>query len=285
MNKSTIKKLLIIIVFLILLVTGVMFIEGNLKQNYNSSYFFNDQKLSNITKVEYVNASNNILINKRSDGWYVNDYKASNRIVEIAISKLLSLNVEYIASTEDNSHSLFEVNNPNNKLIIETENSRLEFFIGKNTYSNGSFIRDINSSSTVALDTNISSILDYDVNYFRDKVITSFNPNSVDAIKLNNKEYKKQEWGGKEGNLQKLIIRLSNLEGISIASESDKASISKLSPLFTVDISTKGNEVNLFFYDFNSIKYIKDRAKEDFIVITDSTFQDINSEIETLIGV
>lgn len=285
MNKSTIKKLLIIIVFLILLVTGVMFIEGNLKQNDNSSYFFNDQKLSNITKVEYVNASNNILINKRSDGWYVNDYKASNRIVEIAISKLLSLNVEYIASTEDNSHSLFEVNNPNNKLIIETENSRLEFFIGKNTYSNGSFIRDINSSSTVALDTNISSILDYDVNYFRDKVITSFNPNSVDAIKLNNKEYKKQEWGGKEGNLQKLIIRLSNLEGISIASESDKASISKLSPLFTVDISTKGNEVNLFFYDFNSIKYIRDRAKEDFIVITDSTFQDINSEIETLIGV
>lgn len=285
MNKSTIKKLLLIIVFLILLVTGVMFIEGNLKQNDNSSYFFNNQKLSNITKVEYVNASNNILINKRSDGWYVNDYKASSRIVEIAISKLLSLNVEYIASTEDNSHSLFEVNNPDKKLIIETENSRLEFFIGKNTYSNGSFIRDINSSSTVALDTNISSILDYDVNYFKDKVITSFNPNSVDAINLNNKEYKKQEWGGKEGNLQKFIIRLSNLEGISIASESDKASISKLSPIYTVDISTKGNEVNLFFYDFNSIKYIKDRAKEDFIVITDSTFQDINSEIETLIGV
>lgn len=286
MSKVTIKKLLIVITSLLILVAGVIFIEGGLNQNNSSSYFLKDLKLSNISKIEYLNSTNSILITRRSDGWYINDFRASNRMIEIAISKLLSLNIEYIASTENNTHSLFEVDDPNNKLIIETENSRLEFFIGKNTYSNGSFIREVNSSSTIALDTSVSSILDYDVNYFRDKVVTSFNPNSVSAINLNNVEYKKQEkeWTDYESNLQKLIIRLSNLEGISIASETDKASISKVPPVYTIDIFTKGNEINLFFYDFNSIKYVKDRAKEDFIVITDSTFQDIDLEIKSILG-
>jgi len=290
MNNVNLKRIFIATIVIVALILGISTINNYFDKftNDNSTkLLIEDVKLEDIISVEFLLPDNQLRFVKTNSMWLVNDYVASSRSVEIALSKLLLLEKSYIASEDVNNYNIYEVNRDKHKVTVNSHLKSYVIFIGKDSFNNGNFVRFDNSSTTISTNLSINSILDKDVSFFRDKTVTSFIPSLITSIKINNNSYIKdnQKWLKNSQPISSEVINpllslLTNIEGIAFAEESDYEELIKTLPMLEVLLISEGKEQNIYFIKYKENIYIKSETRKEYLITVNSLPEEI-TEIDS----
>lgn len=283
-KNTAVPKKLIFFACAAVLILGVSLIDLWAKKQ-NSSYIpellFEDLKLDDIQSLEYKGNDMVLVFSKNNDKWEINNKAASTRIVEITISKLLQININSIVTFDANTYSNYLVEDSSSYLIISTNTSSTKVLVGKVNSDGGNFIRFFNTINVLGTDTSISSIFDNE-DFFVDKTITRIDPNSITEFTVNENKYKlvysvwfKNSKTVELEQLKNILYYLSNIEGISIASEKTVSSLLSTTPVLQVSIN---NESRFEFYTLGGNYYVHNQDSQYYFQVLDSVYQQIITE-------
>lgn len=288
-KNTAVPKKLIFFACAAVLILGVSLIDLWAKKKdsaYITEPLFENIKLDDIQSVEYKTNNALLFFSKNSGNWSINSKAASNRIVEITLSKLLQININSLVTSDSNTYANYQVDDSASYLIISTKYSSVKILVGKVNSDDENFIRFFNTSKVLSTDTSIESIFDYEEDFYRDKTITRIDPNSITEFNINENKYKlvysvwfKNSKTVEFEQLKNILYYISNIEGTSIASQQITNLLVNTTPVLDVSIN---NEYKFEFYILEGNYYVHKQNSEYYFQVPDSVYQQISTEDSNL---
>lgn len=264
MNTKLLKKLLETLLVILIVISGVFIISSyfNNSDSNTPDFLLPDVKLKDVIAINYSSKNINLAFKKSKDDWYINDHLASESSVEISISKVLAITISSTVSTVSSSYSKYGVDNDSNKIELITDQKTITVFLG--SLNNTNFARLSNSATTYSINEDIISVFNVGESYFRNKVITLFNPNTVNSFQINNDSYKVTNGIWYKNAIQKdnqsvlaLLLKLSSIEGKEFATESERATTSSLESYLTIAIQLEDKNFEFRIINYNNNFYVE----------------------------
>ncbi len=291
-NMSTLKKILIVFVTLIVFIIIVEQPGNNeSKQKKNAKFFIPKMIIDEVEKIGIQKPNKKeIILEKRNGKWEVNDggyFLADKKRMEDFLKKINELKENELTSKNPNRMSIYAIDKKTGVNIRIWNNKKkkiADFFAGKYD-EKGQFIRHNNSNSVFYSNISLASFLFDGANSWKDKVILSLDKYNVTKINLKNtgKElalemYTADEWNvikpkkykANKSDMNNLFVQLKKLEATSFANtdESKKANFKQPDYQLSLTLADKSIQtVSFSIKDKDKKEYYAKSNKSDLIYI------------------
>ncbi len=189
MSKKYLHIFLSVFVGLIILTAILWLTEHWLNKHSKIINIDIDTLISSINSVDKISLgslNNTIVLNKSSNQWQVNEFKASDVLVSKFKKQIAEIKISEITSKNINNYPRLGVDEKNSlTLSVDVKGKTLKFYIGKEGLLPGSFYmrpaKDINVY--LILGPEIKTFLTYGVTDWRDKATVNTDKTKTDKVK------------------------------------------------------------------------------------------------------
>lgn len=271
------KKILPLIYLLLFLsfLTLILFVFNYFQNKQPSLLGFN-----NIRKIIIENKSNNSLINleKNEKGeWIVNNnYLTDKFIVDEVVDLIKNSVITDIVAQSKNLHSVFDINDKSTKVSVFGDSTNIEFFVGKTSSTNGTYINKVNEEIVYHISKNLNYFTSYSTFDFVSKQINSIDRSKVEYVQIqdkiiyvnikndNNSQFQSASLEQSENEIVNLLLSFRSIRAVdrSVVLGNDEEVLNKY--LITIKIIDKDDLIVQeliqktdidFFYSANNLLY------------------------------